>query len=63
MDTENFTYAQQKGKKVMEVEQISTHSGNDRTYIECLNPSVQTDAKGGINQEINSYLERGFYYE
>lgn len=63
MDTENFTYAQQKGKKVMEVATISTHSGNDRTYIECLNPSVQTNGKGGINQEINSYLERGFYYE
>lgn len=63
MDTENFTYAQQKGKKVMEVADISSHSGKDRTYIECLNPSVQTNGKGGINQEINSYLERGFYYE
>ena len=63
MDTEKFTYTQQKGKKVMEAKTISSHSGNDRTYIECLNPSVQTNGKGGINQEINSYLERGFYYE
>lgn len=59
--SESPHYGSRKGKKTMKKETISQIATG--SYIECLNPSVSTNAFADAKSEIESYMEGGFYYE
>lgn len=47
------------GRPLMEVVQINTLSG----YVQCLNASVSINGREADREEINSFLNSGFFYE
>lgn len=47
------------GRPLMEVKQISSLSG----YVECIDASVSINGRDADRDEVNSYLNSGFFYE
>lgn len=61
-DTENCNaanYIAQKGRPVAQTHAINTHSG----YVQCDGASVSIAGDAWERDEINSYLNSGFFYE
>ena len=59
LDPTNADFIATKGRPCQYVDTISNHSG----YIECLDASVSVAGESTEMEEINSYLNGGFYYE
>lgn len=62
MDTEDVTdanYIATKGRPVAQTHAISSHSG----YVQCDNASVSIGGESWERDQINSYLNSGFFYE
>ena len=58
-DPDDANYIAKKGRPVCLTHAINTHSG----YVECDDASVALKASAIEIQEVNSYLNSGFYYE
>ena len=61
MDTEDIgtSYVSQKGRPVAVTHAISNHSG----YVQCDDASVSLGGESWERDEVNSYLNGGFFYE
>ena len=62
MDTEDVTnanYIARKGRPVCKTQAISNHSG----YVQCDDASVSLGGESWERDEINAYLNGGFFYE
>lgn len=62
MDTEDCTdanYIAKKGRPVCKTQAISNHSG----YVQCDDASVSIGGESWERDQINSFLNGGFYYE
>lgn len=58
-DPDDVNYIAMKGRPVNETHAISNHSG----YVQCDNASVSISGDSWERDEINSYLNSGFFYE
>lgn len=58
-DPDNVSYIDRQGRPVMHYGIISAHPG----YVQCANASFAGSVLSGERDEINSYLNSGFYYE
>ena len=62
MDTEDCTnanYIARKGRPVCKTQAISNHSG----YVQCDDASVSIGGESWERDQINSFLNGGFFYE
>lgn len=58
-DPDSANYIATKGRPVLQTHAISNHSG----YVQCEEASVSIAGESTEMEEINSYLNGGFYYE
>ena len=58
-DCDNANYIAQKGRPVALTHAISNHSG----YVQCDGASVSITGDAWERDQINSYLNSGFFYE
>ena len=56
---DNANYIAVWGRPVGQTHAINTHSG----YVECIGASIAISGENSEREEINSYLNSGFYYE